>query len=329
MGMVWRQPGTEVAAAVLLRAEILIYDFPALSHGPLTAVVSLVAEFASEAVRRGGLDLILRLSARGGASRALLTIAETWGVPVFFSGEKARSRGEELLAARGAIPADLPDSAPPYLRRCPHFAAWWRAQPPGNRLESVDPRLAFQVGPGGSFVFFWAAKVSIWVAAEGRSKSNEIVFSRPDIHHVVAWHRPPKADFRDTQVVLVREFRSPGRTTDGFVREVPGGSASKAGDLANHAAREFSEETGFGVDVIRLKPLGSRQVSATTSTHHAHAFSLKLTAAEMKHVRSLGPAGQREETELTTTEVYRLGDLLDRPLTDWANLGMILVALQE
>jgi hypothetical protein len=83
----------------------------------------------------------------------------------------------------------------------------------------------FRVGPKKSFLLFWAVHVDVWVAAENRNKSNEVVIGRPDISCVVPYVRA--TTMLDTQLVLIREYRPPARSADGFVHELPGGSTFK------------------------------------------------------------------------------------------------------
>jgi 8-oxo-dGTP pyrophosphatase MutT (NUDIX family) len=106
----------------------------------------------------------------------------------------------------------------------PSFQRWYTAQRnAGNVLLGARPVWTSTVGDEPGEVFFWALHVRMQVAAEDRTKDNEIVISRPDVS-VVALYRPgPSMD--ETAVVLVREFRSPASTPDGYVHELPGGSS--------------------------------------------------------------------------------------------------------
>lgn len=177
-------------------------------------------------------------------------------------------------------------------------------------------------------MLFWGAQVSIWVAKEWRHNSNEIVLGRPDIKHIVGYYRRPGSALGDTQNLLIREFSSPATTTeDGFIYEVPGGSGMKKEDPAGQAATELKEETGLSIDAKRLRPLDPRQVAGTTSTHKAHCFTPELTRKEMGKVGSLPTAGNAMETEITYPMVVSLKSLVESPMTDWANLGMIFTAL--
>lgn len=219
---------------------------------------------------------------------------------------------------------------PLYLWNLPHFQAWIQAQKhAGNRLDGCTVEFVFSVGPKKAFVVYWGAHVNVYVAAEGRHKSNEIVISRPDIKHTVAYYRPEHADVLDTEIVLMREFRSPATTPDGFIREIPGGSSFKPVDPEFAAAKEFFEETGIEIAPERLVALGSRQLAGTTSAHKAFGFKLEMTAEEMARIKSQQNQafGNTRETELTYVEIYTVRQLLNEPITDWCNLGMIFTAL--
>ncbi|MEM7152005.1 MAG: nucleoside 2-deoxyribosyltransferase domain-containing protein [Myxococcota bacterium] len=229
----------------------------------------------------------------------------------------------------GAERHDGECQVPLHVWRTPSFQAWYSAlRGAGNTLEAARAQWAFRVRDG-QVVFFWALHVSVWVAAEGRRKSNEIVLSRPDVSAAVLVHKDP-GDLRRSTIALVREFRSPAATTDGYVRENPGGSAPDfAGDAVAVAAEEVFEETGLRIEPHRLRPLGARQVGATVSAHRAHAFAVELTAEEMERFRTEAGVVHGDGEERTSVEVYTLGELLDRELTDWSTLGMILAALSE
>lgn len=219
---------------------------------------------------------------------------------------------------------------PLYVWRTPHFSNWLQAQKlAGNRLDGFKMELAFGVGPRKSFLFYWAAHVNIYVASEDRNKSNEIVVSRPDIKHTVAF--VPAKNWRDTQVLLVREFRSTASIGDCFIREVPGGSGFKPVNPEIAAAQEFTEETGIPMDASRLRMLSARQLAGTTTSHKAYVFRVILTEDEMRHALNMQAKrtaqGNLEETERTYVEIYTVGQLIDQPITDWSNLGMVFAAI--
>src|SRR5262249_43318572 len=125
-------------------------------------------------------------------------------------GEGARRQGGECCV-------------PAAVFRSPAFAAWYAAQrAAGNELRSARVAWTLRTGPRKDWLFLWALQVEIFVRAEGRSKKNEVVLGRPDASQVILLHRRP--ELLESEVVLVREFRSAARTSDGFVYETPGGS---------------------------------------------------------------------------------------------------------
>lgn len=207
------------------------------------------------------------------------------------------------------------------------FQAWHQAQKKaGNRLDGAKVEWTFRVGPGKKIVFLWALHVDVHVAAENRNKTNEVVLSRPDISTVVLIG--PDRGF-DTEVVLVREFRSPASTPDGYVREVPGGSSFKPKENAFAvAAAEVLEETGLEIDAGRVHWHGDRQLTATLLAHKAHLFSARVTEIELEWLRGQAGIvhGVAEDTERTYVELRTVRQLLAREEVDWSMMGMILTA---
>lgn len=245
-------------------------------------------------------------------------LAQTLGAALEMIGDGALREGGET-------------QVPLYLWRTPSFAQWLQIQKSvGNRLDGCRVEMTFGVGPRKGFLLFWAAHVDIYVAVENRNKSNEIVISWPDIKHTVGFRRVGD-DLLDTEVVLVREFRSTATTPDGFIHEVPGGSAFKPKSPLEDAAREFEEETGIRVDPSRLVEIGARQLAGTTTAHKAHCCAVELTDEEMELAYSKQTAdtahGVQADSERTYVEVWILRDLLAQSVTDWSNLGMIFTGL--
>jgi len=217
---------------------------------------------------------------------------------------------------------------PEQIWKLPHFQSWLQAQKrAGNRLDGFKPVFEFYVADG-KFLFMWGAQVDVYVAAEKRNKSNEIVVSRPDIKHVVMFN---ETLFGDMHVVMVREFRSPGATPTGFVLESPGGSSFKEEDGARvTAANEVFEETGIKLNPERLHEVGSRQLMGTVSAHKAHVYAVKLFDEEMEQVgRNTGKMfGAEDSSEQTYLEIHSMKELLSNPTTDWSTLGMIAAAVE-
>lgn len=215
---------------------------------------------------------------------------------------------------------------PAYVWRHPSFQAWYRAQrAAGNRLDGARVQWASPPAAGRDVPFALAVHVKVWVASEGRHKRNEVIFERPDVSTVVALG--PDRGGLDTEVVLVREFRSTAVTADGFVLEPPSGSSPDPSLTPEQVAvAELREETGIRVRPERLVPIGTRQLSATFSTHRAHVFALRLTEAEMRRVRARAGRRRGDGEERTYVVVRRVADLLRDENLDWSSLGIVRLA---
>jgi predicted NUDIX family NTP pyrophosphohydrolase len=175
-------------------------------------------------------------------------------------------------------------------------------------------------------VLLWAFQVVFWVTAEQREKGNEVVLSRPDISAVVAYHRARERT--DSAIIIVREFRSPATTADGFVRELPGDSSFTPASPIEQAVAELTEETGIAVEPHRIRVHGARQAAGTVSAHQQHLFSVELSDDEITRARTDTQAhGVADDVEQTYVEVYRYTDLLTSALVDWTTLGAITEVL--
>jgi 8-oxo-dGTP pyrophosphatase MutT (NUDIX family) len=255
-------------------------------------------------------------------------LAEANGVPVRDTLADT-VRAALAQAGTGAHRTDGERTVPLQVWATDSFQAWYRAQrAAGNRLVSARVEWIFRVGPDRDTVFYWAAHVEVHVAGEDRVKANEVVLARPDTAQVALFR--PGRTLDDTVVVLVREFRSPATTVDGFVHELPGGSSTRH-DPTAWAVDEVREETGLVLDADRLRPLGARQVAATVSAHRAHLFAAEITGAELEWLRARQdvPGGDGGGSERTWIEIATYADIRDQRLVDWATLGMITQALAD
>jgi len=246
-------------------------------------------------------------------------------VPVSDSLENTISDALKFIGD-GISRTDGEREVPLYIWKTPHFQEWYLAQKKaGNRLDGARVVWTFRVGPEKRFVFFWALHVKVFIADENRHKTNEVVLSRPDIAMIVMYKR--EATIQETVIVLIREFRSPAATVDGYVWEIPGGSSFKPkGNPIELAAAECKEETGISIDPSRINRHNCRQMVATLSAHKAHLFSVELTAEEIESLKKQkGVAhGVIEDTERTYVEIMTLGEILRENKVDWSMLGMIL-----
>lgn len=212
---------------------------------------------------------------------------------------------------------------PLYIWNTSQFQNWYRAQTEAdNRLD--DARILYNFRPRNkSFVFLWILHVDMWIAKEDRHKTNEFVLARTDISSVMMWQRREPVGI--SEIVLVREYRSPAATPTGFILELPGGSAAQDDAPEEVAAEEVHEETGLHLDSSRLKFIGARQLAGTLSSHKGHLYSVELTDDEMEWLRAQRDVvhGNVDDSEQTYIEVYTLDKLLEGELTDWTTLGMI------
>ena len=218
---------------------------------------------------------------------------------------------------------------PLYIWNTPQFQSWYTAQvDAGNRLD--DAKVLFNFRPGfKKFVFLWVLHVDMYISSEDRHKTNEFVLARTDISSVVLW-KPAEA-VEDSEIVLVREFRSPANTPTGFILEPPGGSAIDETDATEIAAEEVFEETGMHISPNRLVSRGARQLAGTLSSHKSHLFSVKITDEELTWLKSQRDIahGNVEDSERTYIEVHVLKDLLKEKLTDWVTIGQVLSVVME
>jgi 8-oxo-dGTP pyrophosphatase MutT (NUDIX family) len=218
-------------------------------------------------------------------------------------------------ARRTAAERDIPL----HLWHRPDFQAWYGALcAAGNELRAAWPGTASQQT-------VWTLPVRVWIRAEDRVKSNEVMVIRPDTVAVVL-HRPAPA-LSDTEVVLVREYRSAARTRDGYQWELPGGSGP--GTPPEQALAEVREETGLELAADRLRAHGSRQATGGLATHRVHLFSAELTGPELARMRAgAGTAyGLIEASERTFVEVVTYGQLHAADIVDWVTLGQVASVL--
>jgi 8-oxo-dGTP pyrophosphatase MutT (NUDIX family) len=205
------------------------------------------------------------------------------------------------------------------------FQAWYgdlRAR--GDVLH--DARLLWQFTPkGGSRPFSWVLWAKVWISAEGRFKENEFVLSRGLISCAVLYHAAPMTPREDVEVVLIREFRTPG----GHVLELPGGSSDDHGSGEVTASVEVYEETGLRLSPERFMRVGNRQPVPTFSAHRVSAFVAQLTEDEWSEVLATEgtrePHGDLSTSERTYVTVMRVRDAAQT--CDWTTLGILYSAI--
>jgi 8-oxo-dGTP pyrophosphatase MutT (NUDIX family) len=157
--------------------------------------------------------------------------------------------------------------------------------------------------------------------------------SRPDIAAVMLYRRA--GALLDTEIVMVKEFRSPVSNESGFVWELPSGSDRKTQAWDEVARTEVLEETGLNLEGGRFRRYDARQLAATFSAHKATLFYCELTEEEMAGIRETeGQMRGNNVTDSEQTYVYvrslrlLLGNQDSDLHVDWSTLGMIFSVLQ-
>jgi 8-oxo-dGTP pyrophosphatase MutT (NUDIX family) len=188
--------------------------------------------------------------------------------------------GDGALRVRGDV------NVPLLFWKSPQFQDWYAnmcgdEDMGGNRLLSFQTKAVITFN-NDTFLFGFAAHVNIWIASEGREKSNEWIFSRTYTSYVVPYFIDA---FGVRQYVLVREFRSPANNPKAYVYELPGGSSTDGKKVSpyENAQKELEEETGIIIeDITRFRFLGNRQTFATFSTNKIFAVDIQLTEEEFE-----------------------------------------------
>ena len=189
---------------------------------------------------------------------------------------------------------------PLHIWKLDSFQSWYRAQVmAGNRLDDAKLLWSFTI-PKIGFVFSWVLHVDVWIASEQRSKVNEFVLARSDISTVCLyrWPTPPSdglASLIDVEVVLIREFRSPARTQDGMVHELPGGSSFPEKALRDLTFRDAARPPSHPHPVNRdLIPPEQTMVVRAQEDDVVHYVGASFGSVnDVAHVAGvLGPASQ-------------------------------------
>lgn len=261
-------------------------------------------------------------------TRYLLNKADTYKIPHHEDLKDTLKAAKEFIG-EGSLRKGGERSVPYFIWKTPSFQQWYAAlKKAGNRLEDSRVEWSYRVGPNKDIVFCWALWVDVYITKEKRHKTNEFVFSRTDISVIVAFK--PADDIDETQVLMIKEFRSPVSNNEGFVHELPGGSSKDTKeDPRSVAAHELEEETSLKVSKNRFKVGQTRQMTATLSAHRAHVYLVELTDQEIQTIRkNKGKThGVAKDSEMTYTEIRTLKELMEDQSVDWSMLGILLHAI--
>lgn len=247
-------------------------------------------------------------------------------LPVSYTLEDTVKAAIDMIG-EGAPRKDGETFVPAYIFNTPMFKSWYKAQTDvGNELRYAKLNYVFSM-PKTKKVFFWVLAVHIWIKEEDRIKENEFVVARTDICSAVLYK--PAENLMDTEIVTVKEFRSPASNSKAFIYEVPGGSSINPEDNIDVIHDEIKEELGLDIDKNKLEYVNSRQLAGTLSSHKSHLYKLELNEEEMNILKNdKSTHGVAEDTEMTYIEVMTLGEILESDVLDWTNIGMIMTVLK-
>src|ERR1039457_748450 len=142
----------------------------------------------------------------------------------------------------GSLRCDGYKWIPLYIWENPVFQTWkTNLELSGNKLEEARIKDVFILPNGKVYSFrIWC---NIFITKENRFKNNEFFITRPDICACLLYY--PRPDPMETEIVLVKEFRTPVNNAEGYVYELPGGSVPSGIGNIETAIEELAEETGF------------------------------------------------------------------------------------
>jgi len=211
------------------------------------------------------------------------------------------------------------------------FQNWYKElKSAGNRLDDARVEYTKWVGKDNNYLFFISLWAKVWISSEYRHKENEVAIMRSDISSAVLY-RLDKYNIMDSDIILVKEFRTPVSNYSGMVWEVPGGSSFKDNVSAEDIIiSELQEEVGITFEKSRIIYNENRQLQSTTLTHKSHLYSVELTQEELDEIRENTKNktfGETNDTEITYVEIVKLDSILKTELVDWANVGQILSIL--
>jgi 8-oxo-dGTP pyrophosphatase MutT (NUDIX family) len=257
--------------------------------------------------------------------------AEKQNIPLHDSLEATCAAAIQKLTGIDTIRTDGERCVPLHIWRTASFQNWYQHLiNAGNRLDSARVEWVFRVGPARQFIFAWVLHVDVYIAAEGRHKTNEVVIARPDISAILLYER--RTPLGDSRIVLVKEFRSPVSNNKGYVFELAGGSSWKMNqNPIEVAVEECHEEVGLRLEPDRFTLHQARQLAATALSHRAHLFSAELTSTEIDEVIQNAHVvyGEANTSERTWAVVTTYRDILNDTTIDWSMLGMIASVLND
>lgn len=270
----------------------------------------------------------------GDKNEYLNFVADKFHIPKFYTLEGMLNEALFEILKNGALRTWGEREIPLHIWRLRAFQNWYQAQKnAGNRLDGAKIQWISRVRNKPAAIFAFAIQPNIYVTSENRNKINDPVLFRLDISSVVLYKKRPNP--YDSEIVMVKEFRSAASNEDCFILELPGGSSPYIVDPLKVAIEEVKEEVGIKLEPGRLEHIGSRQMAATFASYKSHTYAAELTDQELNWLKNQKgiPHGSDYPDNLTGerayTEVITLREIRCNDLTDWSNIGMILFELQK
>ena len=210
---------------------------------------------------------------------------------------------------------------PKHIFESSPFQSWYQHQLQNNNIL-MDWKLHWQwFMPKNKTLFMSVYQPSVYIKAEDRIKDNEFVISRTDMSYVCAYK--PSTNIYDSEIVLVKEFRSPINNNNSYVYELPGGSSNNNSPLIT-AKQELLEETGLDINITRFKEVSVRQSCATLCSHNITLFAVQLTDQELLDIKQdTNIHGVLNDSELIHLTIKTYKNIIEQCLCDWTNVGMI------
>jgi 8-oxo-dGTP pyrophosphatase MutT (NUDIX family) len=222
-------------------------------------------------------------------------------------------------------------NVPLHIWRTQSFKTWYQyLLSAGNRLDHARVEWVLRAGQEKQIIFFWTMHVAVYITAEDRHKTNEVVIGRPDISTILLYERCDPVE--ESRIVVVKEFRSPVANDEGYVFELAGGSSWDTDtNPLQTAVEECAEEVGLSLAPDRFTQHETNQIAPTALSHQLHLFSAELSTEEMNTIAQNQdiPHGVTEDSERTWAHVYTYNELLNSNSIDWSTLGMISKVLHS
>lgn len=211
------------------------------------------------------------------------------------------------------------------------FQHWKKAMEENDlncKVQDVD--VIYNVNaPESGKTFFWMIVPKIRVSGERRTKEFDCVIGRNEICSMCIYTNDTKLD--DTEIVLIKEFRSSGRSSDGYVTELPSGSFHENDSMVKSAMVELKEETGIELcEDKRAKFIGKKQMMPTLCSTANYVYAYDVSSKEMAEIKRQVKNkvfGIKEESERTHVVIKTWKQIIRDKLLDWPTLGMIAQVL--